>query len=323
MSSAPLVGAVQAAGDVIVAVDRQGQVVGVDRQGRARWKIATQNSPNENAAPVIVDGTLYFTGAKEFIVASARTGSVASRVPLDSSAAHLFGQRVAVSSGLGVYPTSSAIAVFDTATGATVRQVPVPGGALMTPAIADGRVFVVSQTGAFTVIDPSAGEVQFQVPTGASQPVASAVLLSGSRAFFGDRKGMIVCVDIDARQVAWKVPLKGAGPMGVFQDIVASADGRSLFVFASDAIFALSAADGSLLFEPLTGASTPPLSRDGKLYFGTIDKTLAVVDEATGKAVASLPMKAVLSTRPQPDGQRLVVGDRTGRVFVISPDAIK
>jgi len=117
--------------------------------------------------------------------------------------------------------------------------------------------------------------------------------------------------------------LKGAGSMGVFQDIVASADGRSLFVFASDAIFALSAADGSLLFEPLTGASTPPLSRDGKLYFGTIDKTLAVVDEATGKAVASLPMKAVLSTRPQPDGQRLVVGDRTGRVFVISPDAIK
>ncbi len=319
--SAPLVGAVQASGDVLVSTDRLGQVIGTDRKGRVQWKIATQNTPNENSSAVLAGATLYFTGAKEFIVASAKTGQVAGRIVLDSATTHLFGQRVAVSGSLGVYPTSSSLMVFDPATGAAIRQIPVAGGTLMTPAISGGRVLVVSQPGVFLAADPQSGQVLFQVPTGASQPVAGSVLVAGTRAFFADRKGLVVCVDLQGRKVLWKASLKGSGSKGVFQDLEKSANG--VFVFAGDTIYAFSASDGSELFPPITGASTAPLDRDGRLYFGTRNGTLAVADDRTGKTVRSLDMKTVLNTRPQPDGPRLLLGGEAGQVFVVYPGSIQ
>ncbi len=320
-STAPLVRVVQASGSVLIAVDRQGTLIGTDRRGRALWKIATQNAPNENSVPVLSGSSLYFTGAKEFIVANARTGAVSARTPLDSTTTHLFGQRVAVSGSLGVYPTSTALTVFDPATGATIRQIPVPGGTLMTPAITeDGKVLVVSQTGIFSAIDPAAGQVLFQVPTGASQPVASAVLVSGTRAFFADRKGLLVCVDLDTHKVVWKATLKGTGNMGVFQDLEKSADG--IFAYAGSSIFGFSAADGSQMFPPIAEASTPPLDRDGKLYYGAQGGTLQIVDDKTGKALKSLEVKETLATRPHEDGPRVLLGSATGQVIVVYPDSI-
>jgi outer membrane protein assembly factor BamB len=319
--SAALVGAVESSGDVLVAADRQGGLIGADRRGRTLWKVATQNTPNENSSPVVGTDNLYFTGSKEFVVVAIRTGAVVSRTALDSSTTHLFGQRVAVSSSLGISPTSSSLTIFNTATGATLRQVPVAGGTLMTPTISDGRVLVVSQTGVFMAMDPESGQVLFQVPTGASQPVASSVLVSGSRAYFADRKGLLVCVDMDARKVLWKVPLKGQGTTGVFQDLEKSADG--IFAFAGNSISAISAADGSEMFPRIDGVSTPPLYRAGRLYFGTQGGALAAVDAGTGKMVKSLDLKAVANTRPQADGPRLLVGTTTGQIFVIYPDSIQ
>ena len=321
VSTAPLIGSLEVSGDVVVAADRQGTLVATDRRGRAAWKITTQNAPNENSSPVVSAGTLYFTGGKEFLVANARTGALASRTPLDSATTHLFGQRVAVAGGVGVYPTSAGLTVFDPATGATVRQVAIPGGTLMTPAFTDdGRVLVVSQAGILFSIDPSAGQVLFQVPTGASQPVASSVLVSGSRAFFADRKGLVVAVDLDTHKVVWRATLKGTGSMGVFQDLARSADG--VFAFASNTIFGFSAADGTELFPAISGASTPPLDRDGKLYYGTQAGALQVADDRTGKPLESLDVKDALSARPASDGPRVILGSSRGQVLVVYPDSI-
>jgi outer membrane protein assembly factor BamB len=270
---------------------------------------------------VLAGDTLYFSGSKELVIASAKTGQVAGRIALDSATTHLFGQRVAVFGPLGVCPTSGSLAVFDPASGASVRQIPVAGGTLMTPAISGGRVLVVSQAGVFLAADPQSGQVLFQVPTGASQPVAGSVLVSGTRAFFADRRGLVVCVDLQGRKVLWKTPLKGSGSKGVFQDLEKSATG--VFVFATDTIYAFSAADGSELFPPITGVSTPPLDRDGKLYFGTQNGSLAVADDRTGKVVSALDMKATLSTRPQSDGPRLLLGGQAGQVFVVYAGSVQ
>jgi outer membrane protein assembly factor BamB len=147
------------------------------------------------------------------------------------------------------------------------------------------------------------------------------VLVSGSRAYFADRKGLLVCVDMDARKVLWKVPLKGQGTTGVFQDLEKSADG--IFAFAGNSISAFSAADGSEMFPRIDGVSTPPLYRAGRLYFGTQGGALAAVDAGTGKMVKSLDLKAVANTRPQADGPRLLVGTTTGQILVIYPDSIQ
>ena len=38
---------------------------GADRQGREIWKIATQNTPNENSSPVLGPDNMYFTDLME------------------------------------------------------------------------------------------------------------------------------------------------------------------------------------------------------------------------------------------------------------------
>jgi outer membrane protein assembly factor BamB len=321
VGNAPLAGVVQSSGDLLLAADRQGTLYASTRQGRALWKVSTRNSPNENSSPVIGAENLYFTGSKEFLVVALRTGAVVRRAALDGATTHLFGQRVAVTSSLGISPTSTSLAVFNPATGAPLRRIPIAGGTLMTPTMADGRVLVVSQAGVLLAVDPVSAQVLFQVPTGAGQAVASSVRIAGSRAFFADRKGLVVCVDIEARKVLWKVPLKLQGAGGVFQDLELSAQG--VFAFAGNTIYALSAENGAELFPPIGGASTPPFSRAGRLYFGTQSGTLAVADPGTGRIVKSLDLKNVACTRPQPDGPRLLVGTAAGQLLVIYPDSIQ
>ena len=126
---------------------------------------------------------------------------------------------------------------------------------------------------------------------------------------------------MDAHKVLWKVTLKGQGTTGVFQDLEKS--GNGIYAFAGNTIYALSAADGTELFPPINGASTPPLDRGGRLYFGTQSGTLAVADESTGKTVKSLDLKAVAATKPQADGPRLLFGSTTGQLFVVYPDSIQ
>ena len=108
---------------------------------------------------------------------------------------------------------------------------------------------------------------------------------------------------------------------GIFQDLEISPEG--VFAFTGGTIYAVSAADGSPLFPPISGASTPPLYRAGRLYFGTGQGTLAAVDAGTGKRESTLDLKAVASTRPQADGPRILIGSRTGQVFVIYADAMQ
>jgi outer membrane protein assembly factor BamB len=128
-------------------------------------------------------------------------------------------------------------------------------------------------------------------------------------------------VDLDGHKVLWKVQLKGKGSTQVFQDLEKSS--RGIFAFAGNAIYAISAADGSELFPPINGASTPPLSLNGKLYFGTQDGTLAEVDEETGQTVKSLALKAVPNTRPTEDGPRVLIGSTMGQILVVYPASIQ
>jgi len=265
---------------------------------------------------VIAGDTVYFSGAREFLVVSLRTGAVAGRTALDSTTTHLFGQRVAVSSSLGVYPTTASLSVFDPATGAVTRQLSLPGGTLMTPLIAGSRLFAVSQDGVFFAIDAGSGQVQFQVPTGARQPVAGSVHVAGQLAFFVNRKGTVVCVDLDAHAVHWKASAP-AGTGGIFQDIEVTPKG--IFAFAGGSLYAFSPSDGSPLYPPITGVSTPPLVRDDTLYFGTEKGALAAVEAETGKRLKSLDLKETPTTRPQEDGPRILLGTASGQVLVIYP----
>lgn len=316
-----LVGAVLSSGQDLVAADASGMLVAAGRGGKVIWTIRTANSPNENSIPVVAGGNVYFSGAKEFVIARLATGAVVSRTALDSTSAHIFGQHVLVAPPLGLYPTATSVRVFDPATGQVARDIQLPGGSMMSPALADGKVLAVNQAGVFLVVDAASGNVDAQIPTHATQPVALSVSLKGQSAFFADRKGLVVAVDLAGRQILWSTPLPGTGSGGVFQDLEVTETG--VYAFARGTLFAFSVADGKLLFDPVPGVTTPPLVSNGRLYIGSAEKKLLVLDPATGKAITSLDVGAKPTTRPSADGSRIIVGTDEGQILVINPDALK
>jgi hypothetical protein len=197
----PLVGSVVVAGDAMVAADGAGRISAVDRQGRILWTTPTQDAPNENSPPVAGPGTVAFTGRREFLVLDLRDRHAIIRTAPDSTSAHLFGQRVFMSDATGIFPTSTSLRIFDPRTGKTLHDFPIPGGTLMTPTLADGKIYAVSQAGTLMVVAADSGAILAQVTTPASQPVAISVFVTGTQAFFADRKGVLMAVDTAAKRV--------------------------------------------------------------------------------------------------------------------------
>ena len=320
-SKRALVGQVLSSGQILVAVDASGVLVATNREGKVVWTVGTANAPNENAPPVVAGDKVYFSGAKEFVIVRLATGAIVSRASLDSTSAHLFGQRVLIASSLGFFPAAASIRVFDPATGRIARDLTIPLGSLMTPAIAEGKILTVNQTGVLLVVDPATGSLDAQIPTGATQPVALSVSLKGQSAFFADRKGMVVAVDLASKQILWTTQLPGTGSGGVFQDLAITDAG--VYAFSRNALFAFSITDGKPLFDAIPDVTTPPLISGGKLYIGSAQRKMLVLDPATGNTISTLDVGGKLVTRPSFDGNRIIAGTDGGQIIVIDPSALQ
>jgi len=307
--------------DRIIVADAGGQLTAATVKGKISWSMPTRNSPNENSFPVVIGERVYFTGAAEFLIADAATGSIVSRTPLAGGSAHLFGQRVAGLPPTGIYPEDNGLRLFDLATGAAASTIAVPGGSKTSPSVWEGKIVTVSQTGSVLVFETSAAAPVAEIRTAAFQPVALAVQVVGNRGYFADRKGLVVCVDLSAGTVVWTSRLDPKGSPGVFQDLACTEN--EVFVFAKNTLYALSADNGQALFPPISGVTCPPLCRGDLLYYGTDDGELRIADAATGKTRGSLELKAKIGARPAWIDGLLVLGTTSGEIMEVNPEAVK
>ncbi len=307
-----------------VAADARGNLTAVGRRGEPSWTIATRNQPNENSTPVRIGNNVYFSGADEFIIANAANGNVITRMSLDAPFSHIFGRRVVPFGSFAVFPADDVLRLINLYSGETLREIPVPDGTRMTPAVYNGKLLIVSQQGVFLIIDPQSGGVEVQIPTGAAQPVALAPTVHGSQAFFADRKGLIVAVDLAGRRVSWEVPLprdQEAGS-GVFQDLAAGPHG--VFAWARGTLFGFSRETGAPLFAPIGGVSSPPLYRaeEGLLVFGSRDGMLVLADPS-GQVRRRLDLKAVVTAQPAWSDGLLLLGTQDGELIQVNPAFIQ
>ncbi len=298
-----------------VAADSNGVVTALSLDGQVLWRVATQNSPNENSFPVVSGNTVYFTGSKELVIINLASGEVMSRVPLDSASAHLFGRRVAVSGGRVYYPANEGIRIIDPAAGTTQREINIPRGSRMTPAFWNNRLIIADQQGSLLVINPESKQpVESEVSTAAVQPVALAPAIAGTRAVFSGRKGTVVSADLSTGNVLWERRLSDNA--SVFTDIVQC--GNGLYVFSKGTIYGLSLENGNDLFPPITGATSMPFCSGNSLYFGTAG-ALAVRNALTGRAVTTVPVQGTITTQPLAVGSKIVAGTDTGHFLLINP----
>lgn len=330
MSEAPLAGSLLVTADRIYAADRRGTVYALTRQGRTLWTVATRNTNNENASPVLIEGNLYFSGSNEFLILNADTGREFARLPLDREQSHLFGRHAVAFGRYVLFPTNNSIRLIERFGGETRRELAVPGGSRMTPTAYKDKLLTVNQEGVFLVLDPSDGSVEASIPTGAVQPTAVSVAVYRDRAYFAGRKGRIVCIDLTSRQVVWERELPVMKERGVFHDLQVGKDGVFAYSLPQRTVYGLSLATGDPLFTPIRNASSPPLyaasaepaDAAGRLYLGLGDGQLAVFD-TRGVLIKEIPVGGRVITRPAQADGHLFVGTGRGEILEIDPQGVQ
>lgn len=317
-SGGQIVGSLIADGDTIYGANNYGVLSAVSLSGDKIWSINTKNSPNENSYPVIIDGNIYFSGSREFIIVNGADGSILNREALSGSTAHLFGRRVVEYGSRVLFPTNDTINIIDKNSGRLLEQVNVPKGSRMTPGTWDGSIVIADQQGALLLLDPDSNSpVEATISTSAVQPVALGITVIKDRAFFSGRKGTVVCADLNMKRTLWEKKISENA--SVFTDVQAGPAGA--YVYSKGTIYGLSMINGSELFSPVTGATCPPLYHDNKIYYGTPNQ-LVIRNAASGSVerVIDLGSKVRISARPvMTNSGKLLLGTEDGTVFVINP----
>jgi outer membrane protein assembly factor BamB len=312
------IGSLTAAEGKIFGADRSGTVYAVNASGKLAWKLGTANNPNNNSSPIVIGGRVYFSGLRELVIADAAGGKPLARIPLEGAANHMFGRHVISGGGTGVLPEDRALRFFNLATGAATKTVPLPTDTRMTPTLYNGKLYLIDAAGALQVCDPVTGTLDPDpLPTGAAEPIAIRITVSGYRGYAAGRRNKLVCLDLAAKKMLWEKDI--ANPEYAYQDL--EADGRGVFAYAGKTLFAFSP-QGKPLFAPLKAVSAPPLLKGDYLFVGTTAGQLRALDPRTGAVRASLDLKKTVSARPVLAGGRLVVGTAGGEIILIDPNAL-
>jgi outer membrane protein assembly factor BamB len=319
VSAVPLISGIQAANGDLVVVDAQGNLYAVSADRKPAWTAKTGNAENENSRPVADSGSIVFAGDKDLCVLDAGSGKIAYTIPLDASDSGLFGRRPVIADGKLYLGTSSGIKVLALTDGADAGSIPLPESIDATPFVTGSMLYLVSSDGSFYIIDRGKASIAASVKTSAYQPIATSPTIIDSSAFFVDRKGLVVNVDLDARSVVWQKRLDAAKSLNVLQDPVLYRDG--IYVYAKSTIYALSKKTGERLFEPIANASSPPVIEAGCLWFGTQDGKIVAADANDGRVKWSKSISCKASGVPSEAGKTLAFPTDEGSVVFVDAAA--
>ncbi len=298
--------------------DGAGTVYAIDPAGRLLWQQQTSNSGNENSVPVVSGGRVAFSGAAELVVLSASNGRVIGRRSLEGPESHLFGRRVTPRSGGWYLPTDDAVVLLDTDGEPVGRTITLPGGSKMSFAAVGNRLVTADQQGSVLIVDADSGSVITTISTGMTQPVALAPAVAGNNtAYLVGRRGTAVAVDVTAGSVLWEAAVPGG--RGSFVDPVVA--GEVVYVLDRNDLYALSRADGSLLYSIKNVAGMPAVI-GSSAYTPLESGVLQVVQVSSGRVVRSLNLPGAAAGGVAVVGRRLAVGLRDGRVVIVHPEGM-
>jgi outer membrane protein assembly factor BamB len=237
-------------------------------------------------------------------------GEVLSREPLLGERAHVFGRTVTPTPDGYVFPNNAGLEIGDG------EPAEIPGGATMSAAYADGRLFIANNEGVVFVLDAADGEVLAEVETDAVQPVAHAPALWTDTLYFAGRRGVFVAVDIPSATVAWNYDLPG----GVFARPLVSEQG--VYVFAGGVVTALTHS-GEQLFVTPSGVSAAPAVSGGEIAYVTDAPELVVADAESGARIAGYSLPAESATRPVFADGEITVGLSNGEILRLLRESLQ
>ncbi len=310
LSARPLAGSLVRVPDagILVAADETGALYAFDAEGRGLWSVHTSNRGDIRSYPVSYKGAAYYAGDRELLAVDGRDGTVLARRALDPGLKP--GERPAPFPDALLLPTDSGFDVLDARTLEVRTSVPVAGGPGTLPTLRDSFALIVSKEGDLLLMDPIAGDVRAQTPTGARGSVAVSPRVYEERACFADRTGLVVMVDLAQMKVIWE---RRTG-VEILTDIEIAREG--VLAYGDGTLFGFRL-DGEALMPPVRGVSAPPLLSRGTVFYGTQEGNLVVAQASPWKIRGTMPLGDVPSARPLQVGETLYVGTRGGRLVRI------
>jgi outer membrane protein assembly factor BamB len=191
----------------------------------------------------------------------------------------------------------------------------VEGGPVMgTPALAAGRTFAAGCDSTLHVIDLKTGKESKGVEL--SGQVGAAAAVDGDRLFVGTMSNQVQAVDWKKGEVLWTFEAeKRSQP---FYSSVALTDKLVLAGSRDNRLHALDRDKGTEAWSYLTEGKvdSSPVVADGRVYFGSADGNLYVLD-LKGMLVQKIDLGSAVLASPAVAGGRLVIGTDKGVVYCL------
>jgi outer membrane protein assembly factor BamB len=166
-------------------------------------------------------------------------------------------------------------------------------------------------------------------------PVTCSITLAGDLAIAGagngdvvhsneNARGLVIAVDRHTGEVRWQTPL-GDSVLG----IVAARDGLAICPVRNGQVFALSLADGKIVWRQSISGSAPVIAgcafTGKRVYAVSSDGYLAILDAKNGAVLEKLylndqakPGTGLTMSPPQVAGGRVIVGSETGGLHCLA-----
>jgi len=323
VSSNRLVGSLSSGAGMIFTSDSNGTLSAITSDGRFIWSFETANKSVENSYPVFSNNRIYFSGSSEFVIINAFNGKLIERSPLDKNSAHIFGRRLVPFGSVSLFPSNNEIRVIDSRSGDLIRSISLPGsGSRMTPAVWNNKILSVDQNGTLSIINSENGNIEKEISTSGSQPIALSITIQNNLAIFSGRKGNVVCIDLNEEKVLWETSLNGgARKVQVYSDIVFNNTGA--YIYTKGTIHALNINTGKYLFESVGNVSSPPGLVNNQIVFGDNDDNLIFMNSSNGEIEKKLNLDNKISTRPVEIDGLISAGTINGNLLVINSESIR
>jgi outer membrane protein assembly factor BamB len=208
-------------------------------------------------------------------------------------------------------------------TGAVLWKFSINGPVHATPSIANGVAYLTGCDEVFYGVRLSDGKEVQHVPSGAYTGASPALLLSppSAMAFFGTFNNDVLGVNITTKRIIWRYE----HPQRHFPFYASAAITPSLVIVGGrdKMVHALlpkpGTNKGKAAWTFLTKArvESSPAIAGTRIYVGSNDGTLYVLDLATGKKLWEFTAGAPISASPAIGGGRLVVGDQDGKLYCL------
>jgi outer membrane protein assembly factor BamB len=303
-SSAAVVG-----GTVFVG-SQKGELVALNLDnGQVYWKFAT-GSPIAESSPAYGNGVVYIGDLGGWLNAlNATNGQKLWAFKTDNeikSSPVVVGDRVLI----GSYDQN--LYCLSTRNGAVLWKVRTNGPVHSTPSVAGGLAYLAGCDEVFRAIRISDGKEMFTISSDAYTGASPAI--RGSAAFYGTFDNEVLMVDLANRTISWRY--QHPERKFPFYSSAAVTDTRVVVGGRDKVIHGLTpGGKPAWSFATRARVESSPAIASGRVYVGSNDGRLYVLDVNTGTKLWEFNAGSPISASPAIGRGRIVIGAQDGRLY--------